>query len=133
MSTEDLLEHFKLTAEVSPEYTLHVSYRRNRARHVREKVEEKWRPMEIIGEGAFGMVRRELCTLDDGNQSVRAVKIIEKRKMGIYNIDFKKELLALSKFSKDEVPKPVLFLSTDAYSKYIASTGRGTRLVFGLV
>jgi hypothetical protein len=122
MSTEDLLEHFKLPAEVFPEYTLQVTYKRNRTRRVREKVEEKWMPMEIVGEGAFGMVRKELCTLEDGHESVRAVKIIEKRKMAMFNIDFKKELLALSKFSKDEVLQPVLLacfslLRTDTYLK----------------
>jgi hypothetical protein len=106
MSFEDLLDHFKLEAEVFPEYTLHVSYRPNRARGVREKIETKWKRMDSIGEGAFGQVWRELHCQSDGTPDIRAVKIIEKQRMRAYNIDFKKELLALAKFSKDEVLKP---------------------------
>ena len=103
MSTEDLLEHFKLEAVVSSECTSHVSYRLNRARDVQEKVETKWKRMESIGEGAFGQVWRELHYQPDGTQNVRAVKRIGKQRMKAYNIDVKKELLALAKFSKDEV------------------------------
>jgi hypothetical protein len=59
--------------------------------------------MECIGEGAFGQVWRELHCQADGQQEARAVKVIEKQRMRAYNVDFKKELLALAKFSKNEV------------------------------
>jgi hypothetical protein len=103
MSSEDLLDHFKLEAEVFPEYTLHPSYRLNRTRGVREKIEKKWKRMESIGAGTFGQVWREIHCQSDGTQDVRAVKVIEKQRMRAQQIDFKKELLALAKFSKDEV------------------------------
>jgi hypothetical protein len=103
MSTEDLLDHFKLDAEVSPEHTLHVTYKINRARGEREKIEKQWKRTECVGEGAFGQVWRELHCRQDGHQEVRAVKVIEKRRMRQYNVDYKKELLALAKFSKPEV------------------------------
>ncbi|OCK74702.1 kinase-like protein, partial [Lepidopterella palustris CBS 459.81] len=111
MSAEDLLDHFKLEAEVFPDYTLHVTHRMNRARGVREKVEIKWERIESIGEGSFGQVWRELCYLADGKQDARAVKIIEKRRMRSYNIDIKKELLALAKFSKDKYRQAEVFVS----------------------
>jgi hypothetical protein len=102
MSSEDLLDHFKLEAEIFPECTVHVSHRLNRHR-VRERVEKRWERMESIGEGAFGQVWRELHWQSDGTQDVRAVKVIEKQRMRVHQVDFKKELLALAKFSKDEV------------------------------
>lgn len=84
MSAEDLLDHFKLEAEVFPEHTLHFTYKKNRARGGQEKIKKQWNRMESIGEGTFGKVWRELhCQ----------------------NVDFKKELLALAKFSKNEVLK----------------------------
>jgi hypothetical protein len=103
MSSEDLLDHFKLDAEVSPEHTLHVTYKINRARGEREKIQKQWKRTERVGEGAFGQVWRELHRRQDGHQEVRAVKVIEKQRMRQYNVDFKKELLALATFSKPEV------------------------------
>jgi hypothetical protein len=103
MSTEDLLDHFKLKAEVFPEYTSHVTYKINRARGERERIEKHWKRMERIGEGAFGKVWRELHSQPDGHQEVRAVKAIDKQQIRRFNVDVKKELLALAKLSKDEV------------------------------
>ena len=105
MSTDDLLDHFKLEAEVLPDHTLHVSYRPNRARGVREKVVTKWQRVACVGEGAFGKVWREQHQQPDGTHQVRAVKIIGKQGMSASRVDFKKELLALAKFSKEEVLK----------------------------
>jgi hypothetical protein len=103
MSSEDLLDHFKLEAEVNSEHTLHVTYKINRARGEREKIEKQWKRTDRIGEGTFGQVWRELHSRQDGHEEVRAVKVVEKQRMRAYNVDFKKELLALAKFSKPEV------------------------------
>jgi hypothetical protein len=103
MSAEDLFDHFKLDAEVFPEHTLHVTYKTNRARGLREKNVKQWKRMESIGEGSFGQVWRELHGQPGGTEEVRAVKVIEKNRMRACRVDFKKELLALAKFSKDEV------------------------------
>ena len=105
MSAEDLLDHFKLEAEVFPKHTLHFTYKKNRARGGQEKIEKQWNRMESIGEGTFGKVWRELHCQPGGNQEVRAVKVIEKQRIKAYKVDFKKELLALAKFSKNEVLK----------------------------
>jgi hypothetical protein len=103
MSTEDLLDHFRLEAEVLPEHTSHVTYKIHRARGERERIEKQWRRVKCIGEGTFGRVWQELHYQLDGPQEVRAVKVIDKRRMKERNVDFRKELLALAKFSKDEV------------------------------
>jgi hypothetical protein len=105
MTTEDLLDHYKLEAEVFPEYTLHVTYKIDRGRGERERIEKQWKRMESIGEGAFGQVWRELHHRQDGHQEIRAVKILSKQRIRAYNVDFKKELVALAKFSKPEVPQ----------------------------
>lgn len=103
MSTEDLLDHYKLEAEVFPEHTLHITYKTDRSRGEREIIEKQWKRMESIGEGAFGQVWRELHHRQDGYQEVRAVKVITKQRIRAHHVDFKKELLALAKFSKPEV------------------------------
>jgi hypothetical protein len=103
MDAEDLLDHFKLDAKVFPDYTLHVTDRMDRDRGVREKIETKWMRIERVGKGAFGQVWRELRYNPGGKQDARAVKIIEKQQMSALNIDIKRELLALAKFSKDKV------------------------------
>lgn len=103
MSSEDLLNHFKLEAQITPTETVHSTYRPNRARRGREKIEQRWLRMEKIGDGAFGQVWREVKYRADGGQDVRAVKAIEKSRMTRLGVDHKKELLALAKFSKQEV------------------------------
>ncbi|XTI95272.1 WD40 repeat-like protein [Cenococcum geophilum] len=111
MSAEDLLDHFKLEAEVFPEHTLHFTYKKNRARGGQEKIKKQWNRMESIGEGTFGKVWRELHYQLGGNQEVRAVKVIEKQRIKAYKVDFKKELLALAKFSKNEYQQAEVFVS----------------------
>jgi hypothetical protein len=119
MSTDDLLDHFKIEAEITPECTTHVSYRPNLDGGARERIEEKWMRMEVIGEGAFGEVWREAHEQQQLGKGprVRAVKCIPKRRMEAWNVDFKKELLAMAKFSKDKVSRTDLghgYRSADA-------------------
>jgi hypothetical protein len=136
MSTENLLDHFKLEAEVSPGRTLHVTYKINRARGERERIEKQWDRMDRIGEGTFGQVWRELHRGNDGRREVRAVKIIGKERMRAYNVDFKKELLALAKFSKAEVFNVLLegyMLRYQTKLTRIVSTSRRICFVLRLV
>lgn len=105
MSAEDLLDHFKLDAEVHDQYTLHFVYKPNRVLGRREKVQTKWERGGELGEGAFGQVWQESCRETGGSLVSRAVKNIRKGRMKSYGIDYKKELLALAKFSKEEVTK----------------------------
>ena len=133
MSTEDLLDHYKLEAEVFPEHTLHVVYKINRARGERERIEKRWKRMEIVGEGTFGQVRRELHYREDGHQEVRAVKAIERHRIRAYNVDFKKELLALAKFSKPEVPEIPANFARPTLTERVVPTSRAICVVLWVV
>ena len=109
MSAEDLLDYYKLKAEIFHDHTIHSSYQRNHQRGTREKVETKWNRQERIGDGAFGKVWKESCQPPDDKSVVRAVKEVDKHRMEQYRIDFKKDLLALAKFAKDEVSTRVAY------------------------
>ncbi|KAI9778689.1 MAG: hypothetical protein M1839_007920 [Geoglossum umbratile] len=96
----DLLEHFRLDATVTADCTTHIEYKTDRARGIRkEKVERRWYRTQCIGRGTFGIVWLEVKEENDGVEK-RAVKVIEKNGMQHLRVDYKKELLALSKFSK---------------------------------
>lgn len=96
----DLLDHFRQEAVVTKQHTIHIDLKTNRSqgRH-QVKVETRWTRDEIIGSGAFGDVWLESRQKGDG-LTKRAIKVISKRRMQDCNIDYKKELLALAKFSK---------------------------------
>ncbi|KAL5312960.1 hypothetical protein ACEPPN_019386 [Leptodophora sp. 'Broadleaf-Isolate-01'] len=95
----DLLEHFRLVAEVTAECTTHIEYRVDRARGIRlEKAEKRWYRRQCIGYGGFSKVWLE-ATQEDDNEK-RAVKIIDKSRLQGW--DWKKELLALAEFSKEQ-------------------------------
>jgi len=109
-SAEDLLDHFKLDAEYRNDgefhngYSLHTSYISDHARGKRkEKVETKWFRQRIIGEGSFGQVWLEVQYKGEAILRKRALKVLEKRRLRLFDIDYKKELLALAKFSKSQV------------------------------
>jgi serine/threonine protein kinase len=98
----DLIEHFRQDAVVTRECITHIEYRACRARGIRkEMVEKRWYRERTIGHGAFGRVWLEVTREDDDVQK-RALKIIDKSRMLSLNVDYKKELLALAKFSKDK-------------------------------
>ena len=97
-SSLDLLDHFKQDAQfkqdadTSAEYTLHISYRRNRRLSSgREKVETRWYRREMLVEGAFGKVWLEEKYDGSASGGKRAVKTISKDQMRLYKIDYKKE------------------------------------------
>src|ERR1700722_5764778 len=96
----DLIEHFRQDAVVTANCTTHIEYKTNRARGIRkEKVERRWYREQRIGQGTFGKVWLEV-TREDDDVEKRAVKIIDKNCM--LGLDYKKELLALAKFSKHQ-------------------------------
>jgi len=96
----DLIEHFRQDAVVTANCTTHIEYKTNRARGIRkEKVERRWYREQRIGQGTFGKVWLEV-TREDDDVEKRAVKIIDKSCM--LGLDYKKELLALAKFSKHQ-------------------------------
>lgn len=100
----DLVEHFKLEAELFREYTEHSYYKSDRSNGRRKvKIVKKWRKKYDIGEGSFGKVWLEVE--EDGSE--RAVKAISRRLCSYNGIDYKKELLAMAKLSKVLAPDPM--------------------------
>src|ERR1700743_1691391 len=102
MSLFQELEDYKLPTEFDKRLNivLHRSYRADRA-HGRQKiiVEEKWKPESpALGVGSFGTVRLERRQDEDGETKSRAVKQLRKIDMERFKVDFRKELLALTKF-----------------------------------
>ncbi|KAF7505532.1 hypothetical protein GJ744_000694 [Endocarpon pusillum] len=104
----DLLEHFRLGAVVKAECTTHIEYKTDRVRGVRkEKVEKRWYREQKLGRGTFGEVWLEVRREDDDVER-RAVKIIDKS--WSLQVDYKKELLALAKFSKLQYQEEEVFV-----------------------
>lgn len=98
----DFLEYFKQDAVVTAECTTHVEYHVDRFRRIpRQKVERKWYRERVAGRGAFGEVWLEV-EREHGLRNQRAVKIVNKSAMRGRKIDYRKELLALAKFSKPQ-------------------------------
>ncbi|RDW94234.1 uncharacterized protein DSM5745_01556 [Aspergillus mulundensis] len=89
---EDLLDHFYLETSFHDGCTVDTEYALN------ERVQRKWyRRPEPLGQGAYGKVWLEQS---ETNKEQRAVKVIEKGRMQLVTIDYKREILALAKFSK---------------------------------
>ncbi|KAK2760894.1 hypothetical protein FQN54_002134 [Arachnomyces sp. PD_36] len=106
----DLVDHFKQEVEFEEGCTIHVEYRSDRSRGVRrEKVLKRWYREQRIGFGAFGDIWLE--EQRDGDEvKKRAVKIIDKDKMKYLQVDYKKELLALAKLSKEQYLQDEVFV-----------------------
>lgn len=99
--SRDLLDHFRQEAIVTEQHTTHIELRTYRSQGRRQvQVETRWIRDKIIGSGAFGDVWLESRQKEDDVRAMRAVKVISKHRMQDCNIDYKKELLALAKFSK---------------------------------
>jgi len=66
--------------------------------------EEHWKRERLIGGGGFGQVRLERCITRGMKQdSLRAVKSINKSFNPSQPLDFNRELEAIAKFSNDRV------------------------------
>lgn len=99
------LDDYKIetTFQKNPDCVIHTLYRANWARGThKEAVTETWSSQdEIIGSGTFGTVHLQRRL--DGKDDIRAVKQLWKSQMTRLNIDYRKELLALTKFSRSKV------------------------------
>lgn len=101
LESRDLLDHFRQEAVVTEQHTTHIELRTYRSQGRRQvQVETRWAREKIIGSGAFGDVWLESRQKEDAVRAMRAVKVISKHRMQECDIDYKKELLALAKFSK---------------------------------
>ncbi|KIX07874.1 uncharacterized protein Z518_02528 [Rhinocladiella mackenziei CBS 650.93] len=97
----DLIEHFKLDAQIYGDHTLHIEHVSDPARGLRKaRVERKWYKERNIGHGAFGEVWLEVQKKRGQVTAERAVKRIQKCRMESVKIDYKRELLALAKLSR---------------------------------
>lgn len=109
MALSQDLDDYKLEAEINRSLNLvvHRHERADWARGLRKVVvEEKWSMREgVLGAGSFGTVhlqRRQ--TVNKGSRlKERAVKQLRKSDMERTQVDFRKELLALVKFSRAKV------------------------------
>lgn len=96
----DLVLDSRLEAtKPSPDCTLHVSFLPGpSARQRRVRVEERWTRDGCLGRGAFGTVWREKCE-QGGQTRLRAIKEIKKSIATGEDIDYTRELEAVTKFS----------------------------------
>jgi serine/threonine protein kinase len=62
--------------------------------------DEKWVRDDVLGEGGFGRVWREVMTASEGREKFRAVKIVNKKTLELKNVDYRREILALATFTE---------------------------------
>ncbi|MCJ1394210.1 hypothetical protein MMC18_007088 [Xylographa bjoerkii] len=109
--TSDLLDHFKLDAEILPEYTLHVTTKSDPALGLRkQRIETRWYQKKLLGRGSFGHVYLETDSQGDENSQSRAVKILNKDDMQYVGVDYRKEIAALAKLSKPQYSQEGTFV-----------------------
>ncbi|RAK82138.1 kinase-like protein [Aspergillus fijiensis CBS 313.89] len=107
LEADDLLEHFKYDAVIDQNCTTHTEYERNGSHAIRI-VKRKWyRRPDPIGWGIYGKVWLES---DEANNR-RAVKVVQKDLMERDSIDYKREILALAKFSKPQYQQQEVLVS----------------------
>jgi hypothetical protein len=96
---DDDIDDYKLdtTWHQDPSHVVHTSFERDRRQRGRKaKIETKWYRKEELGVGSCGVVYLE--TTEDGGE--RAVKCIRKSMAARLKIDYRRELAAISTFSK---------------------------------
>jgi hypothetical protein len=99
---DDDLDDYKLDTHwgQDPSHVIHISFERDRHHGGRKvRVENKWYRRRELGVGSCGVVHLE--NTEDGQE--RAVKIIRKSLAEKLRIDYRRELAAISTFSKAKV------------------------------
>lgn len=87
-----------------PDCTVNFFYREDPERGIfRQKVETRWNRIEQLGVGGFGEVWLEQKVEGPGALTARAVKLVNKARMKRYDVNFKREITALARFSKPQV------------------------------
>lgn len=94
--SSDLIEHFKLDAQVHDDHTVHIEPPRGMRK---AKIEKKRYREKYLGHGTFGDVWLEVQR-DADQVTKRAVKLIHKHRMQTVRIDYRRELLALAKLPR---------------------------------
>lgn len=105
-SLPDIVRDSRLETEFFNAYTQHIVYVSGysaRERHVPK--EERWVRKQFLGQGAYGTVHLERCEQRDGSAKLRAVKQIKKYNVAGRELEYMRELEAISKFSHKRVCK----------------------------
>lgn len=105
---DDDLDDYKLDTiwHQDPSHVVHISSERNRHHRGRMvRFEDKWYRKRELGVGSCSIVHLE--NTEDGWE--RAVKSIRKSLAERLKIDYRRELAAISTFSKAKVGHPVTF------------------------
>ncbi|KAI1766704.1 kinase-like domain-containing protein [Hypoxylon sp. FL1150] len=96
----DIVRDSKLETKIFSSHTQHIYYRPGpSARDRRLRKEERWVRDRFLGQGAYGTVYLERCEHGDNNNKLRAVKEIRKFIIPGEELDYARELEAISKFS----------------------------------
>lgn len=98
----DLVRDSKLEARLLRDYTIH-SY--TETGHSRRRIsrQECWRTESHLGQGSYGRVWLEKCIEGNSLGTLRAVKMVLKRRNSSNTIDYNRELDAVAKFSHPKV------------------------------
>lgn len=105
----DIVRDSKLETEIFDAYTQHIFYISGssaRERHMRR--EERWVRDQFLGQGAYGTVYLERCEQKDNSSRLRAVKEIKKFVVAGKELEYTRELEAISKFSHQRVREAMI-------------------------
>ncbi|KAF2874829.1 kinase-like domain-containing protein [Massariosphaeria phaeospora] len=95
----DLVRDSKLKTTFHGDITRHTFRTSGRdARQRKVNQEQRWQTMERLGQGAYGVVRRQKLIAGESDVQERAVKIIPKQSQTT-PVDYSRELEAIAKFS----------------------------------
>ena len=100
----DLVQDAELLTRFDPRHTVHIYNEigsNGFDRSVRR--EEYWERQEPLGDGGFGRVWLERCVRGQGEAELRAVKEVMKLRYLTNQLDYKRELEAITKFSHRNV------------------------------
>jgi hypothetical protein len=120
---DDDLDDYKLdtTWHQNPSHVVHISSEKDRHhRGYKVRLENRWYRQRQLGVGSCGIVHLEKT--EDGRE--RAVKSIQKSLAERLKIDYRRELAAISTFSKAKVDHPFIFsmASTDFKLQFVDMT-----------
>lgn len=103
----DLVRDSSLNTEFRDSITVH-SYREINAVGRRFLREEHWESGRVLGRGGFGQVQLQKCVAGAKQNSLRAVKVVNKPSDTGGSLNLNRELEAIVKFSNDRVSKITL-------------------------
>ena len=105
MANQELVNDMRLEAKIDGDLTYHYTSEPDFTGRADRQKRQIWRRDEFLGRGGFGEVWLERCVPNQGQEELRAVKIIprprEDNPQGLRLL--KLELQAIAKFSQPKV------------------------------